>query len=79
MAKLVVHLKNGTNLEAPFEAWLVAMINVLPDNLQQELFRQVASLHGASIIPDKYIIGEDALGTIEIIERPRVDLKIMRH
>ena len=78
MAKLAIHLNNGTTLEAPFEAWLVALINTLPEPMQQELFRQVASLHGASIIPDKYLIGEDALGTIQIVEKPVIDLKIMR-
>ena len=74
MAKLAIHTKSGDTITAPFEAWTVALINSLPTNLQQEVFKRVAQLEGASLLPDKYLIGEDELGTVQIVERPVIDL-----
>jgi len=74
MAKLAIHTKSGDTITAPFEAWTVALINSLPTALQQEVFKRVAQLEGASLIPDKYLIGSDALGTVQIVERPVIDL-----
>lgn len=78
MAKLAIHTTNGNTITAPFEAWVVALINSLDPKTQQELFKRVASLHGASIIPDKYLIGEDELGTITMVEKPVIDLTALR-
>jgi hypothetical protein len=72
--KLAIHTKSGDTITAPFEAWAVALINALPVNLQQEVFKRVTQLDGASLIPDKYLIGEDELGTIQLVERPVIDL-----
>jgi len=76
MAKglLVIHTQNGNVITAPFEAWVVALINSLPTNIQQEIFKQVSQLDGASLIPDKYFIKEDELGTVIMVEKPVVDL-----
>ena len=74
MAKLAIHARSGDTITAPFEAWVVALINSLPPNLQQEVFKRVAQLEGASLVPDKYLIGEDELGTIQIVEKPVIDL-----
>ena len=74
MAILAIHTKSGHTIEAPFEAWLVGLINTLPEQMQHELFKQVSQLHGASLIPDKFLIGEDNLGTITIVEKPVIDL-----
>ena len=74
MAKLIIHTKSGNSIEAPFEAWVVAIINSLNTNTQQEIFLRVASLNGASVIPDKYLLGEDELGTIQIVEKPAFDI-----
>lgn len=74
MAKLAIHTHSGHTVSAPFEAWVVALINALPPALSQDVFRRVAQMDGASLIPDKYLIGEDALGTITMVERPTVDL-----
>jgi hypothetical protein len=74
MPKLTIHTKSGDTITAPFEAWAVALINSLPTNLQQEVFKRVSQLEGASLIPDKYLIGTDELGTIQIVERPVIDL-----
>lgn len=75
MAKLAIHTLNGSLLTAPFEAWAVALINSLPTGIQQEVFKRVSRLEGASLIPDKYLIGEDGLGTITMVENPVIDLK----
>jgi len=75
MAKLVIHTLNGNSIEAPFEAWVVALINSLPPPVQQEVFARVSQMQGASLIPDKYLIGTDELGTITMVERPVIDLK----
>lgn len=74
MPKLVIHTTNGNTITAPFEAWVVALINSLDSKTQQELFKRVSQLEGASLIPDKYLIGEDALGTITMVEKPVIDL-----
>ena len=74
MAKLIIHTLNGNVITAPFEAWVVALINSLPTNIQQEIFKQVSQLEGASLIPDKYFFKEDELGTITMVEKPTVDL-----
>lgn len=74
MAKLVIHTKNGNSIEAPFEAWCVAIINSVPAAIQQEIFLRVARLDGASIIPDKFTVFEDQLGTMQIVENPTIDL-----
>lgn len=74
MSKLVIHTRSGSTIEAPFEAWVVALINALPDELQQKVFACVAQLEGASLIPDKYLFREDELGRIQIVERPTIDL-----
>ena len=74
MAKLAIHARSGDTITAPFEEWVVALINSLPPNLQQEVFKRVAQLEGASLVPDKYLIGEDELGTIQIVEKPVIDL-----
>ena len=74
MAKLAIHTRSGDTITAPFEAWTVALINSLPANLQQEVFKRVSQLEGASLVPDKYLIGEDELGTIQLVERPVIDL-----
>ena len=74
MPKLAIHTRSGDTITAPFEAWTVALINSLPDALQHEVFKRVAQLEGASLIPEKYLIGEDELGTIHLVERPVIDL-----
>ena len=74
MAKLVIHTQNGSLITAPFEAWIVALINALPAKLQQDVFMRVSQLENASLIPDKYFFGEDELGTITMVERPQIDL-----
>lgn len=74
MAKLVIHTTSGNTIEAPFEAWVVALINALPPALQQDVFKRVVNMQGASLIPDKYFLGSDELGTITMVERPTIDL-----
>ena len=74
MPKLAIRTANGNLITAPFEAWVVALINALPPATQQDVFKRVAQLEGASLIPDKFLIGEDALGTITVVENPVVDL-----
>ena len=76
MAKglLVVHTQSGNVITAPFEAWVVALINSLPTNIQQEIFKQVSQLDGASLIPDKFLFKEDELGTTIMVEKPTIDL-----
>jgi hypothetical protein len=74
MAKLIIHTKSGSIITAPFEAWVVALINSLPEHLQQEVFKRVSQLEGASLIPDKYFLKEDELGTIHMVEKPTIDL-----
>jgi hypothetical protein len=74
MAKLVVHTQNGNVITAPFEAWVVALINSLPTNIQQEIFKRVSQLDGTSLIPDKFLISEDELGTTTFVEKPIIDL-----
>jgi hypothetical protein len=78
MAKLRIHTANGSNIEAPFEAWVVALINALPAPVQQDVFRRVALMDGASLLPDKYLIGTDELGTITMVENPVLDIKGFR-
>jgi len=74
MAKLIIHTRNGNLITAPFEAWIVALIDSLPEHLRQEVFKRVSQLEGASLIPDKFFLGEDELGTTTIVEKPIVDL-----
>ena len=74
MAKLAIHTRSGQTVTAPFEAWVVALINSLSPDLSRQVFTRVAQMDGASLIPDKYKFGEDALGTITMVERPTVDL-----
>ena len=74
MAKLVIHTQNGNVIIAPFEAWIVALIGSLPTNIQQEIFKRVSNLEGASLIPDKFLISEDELGTTTFVEKPIIDL-----
>ena len=74
MAKLVIHTKNGHAITAPFEAWVVALINALPENIQQDAFKRIAQMEGATLIPDKYLFREDDLGTIHMVEKPTIDL-----
>lgn len=75
MAKLVIHTLNGNSIAAPFEAWVVALINALPTPVQQDVFKRVAQMDGASLLPDKYLLGTDEHGTITMVERPVIDLK----
>ena len=74
MPVLVIHTNNGSTITAPLEAWLVALVNTLPEPRRQELYHRVAQMEGASLIPDKFKIVEDALGTITIVENPVIDL-----
>lgn len=74
MPKLVIHTRNGATITAPFEAWIVALIDSLPVEYQQEVFKRVCQLDGASLIPDKYFLSEDELGTVQIVENPLIDL-----
>ena len=74
MAKLAIHTRSGQTVTAPFEAWVVALINSLSPDLSRQVFTRVAQMDGASLLPDKYKFGEDALGTITMVERPTVDL-----
>ena len=74
MAKLIIHTQNGNVITAPFEAWVVALINSLPTNIQQEIFKRVSQLDGASLIPDKFLFKEDELGTVMMVEKPTIDL-----
>jgi hypothetical protein len=74
MPKLAIHTRNGSLITAPFEAWVVALIDALPEQIQQDIFKRVSRLEGASLIPDKFLIGEDDLGTTQIVERPLIDL-----
>lgn len=74
MAKLAICISNGNTIVAPFEAWLVAMLNSLTPLQQQLVYTQIQTLEEASLIPDKFKIGEDALGTITVVENPIVDL-----
>lgn len=41
MAKLVIRTINGNVIEAPMEAWIVALINNSPPNIQQDVFADV--------------------------------------
>ncbi len=75
MAQLAMHTQNGHTITAPFEAWIVAVINSLPAQLQQELFQRVAQMDGATLLPDKFLFREDELGTICMVERPVIDLQ----
>ena len=75
MPKLAIHTRSGDTITAPFEAWVVALINSLPPNLQGEVFKRVSQLEGASLMPDKYLFKEDELGTIQLVERPVIDLR----
>ena len=74
MAKLAIHTPSGHTIEAPLEMWVIAIIGALPREVAQQMLARVGQQDGASIIPDKYRLGEDALGTITIVERPTVDL-----
>ena len=74
MARLRIHTRNGNTIEAPFEAWIVALINTLGPDVQQELFKRVTSMQGASLIPDKFLIGCDELGTTTVVERPVISV-----
>jgi len=74
MAKLAIHTQSGSTITAPFEAWVVALVNALSPAVQQEVFRRVAIMEGASLIPDKFLFREDELGTIHMVERPVIDL-----
>lgn len=74
MAKLAIHTLNGSTITAPFEAWFVGLVNSLPPTLQQEVFKRVAQMDGATLLPDKFLFREDELGTIMMVERPVVDL-----
>jgi len=74
MAKLAIHTRSGQTVTAPFEAWVVALINSLSPDLSRQVFTRVAQMDGASLLPDKYKFGEDALGTITMVERPTIDL-----
>lgn len=74
MAKLAIHTNNGNVITAPFEAWVVALINSVPEHIQQEVFKRVSQLEGVSLIPDKYFFKEDELGTITMVEKPTIDL-----
>ena len=74
MAQLAIHTQNGNTITAPFEAWVVALINSLPPTLQQEVFGRVAQLQGATLLPDKFLFREDELGTVHMVERPIIDL-----
>jgi hypothetical protein len=78
MAKLAIHTTDGNTIEAPFEAWLVAIINSMSDAQRLDVYRKVSRLQGASFIPDKFKVGEDALGGITIVERPILDMKMMK-
>ena len=78
MAKLAIHTQNGHMITAPFEAWVVALINALPSPIQRNVFTRVSQLEGASLLPDKYLIGEDELGTITMVERPVLDITGLR-
>ena len=73
MAKLAVQTPSGHTVEAPLEIWVVAIIGVLPRDVAQQLLVRVGQQDGASVLPDKYLIGEDALGTITMVERPTID------
>jgi len=74
VAKLAIHTPSGHTIEAPLEMWVIAIIGALPREVAQQMLARVGQQDGASIIPDKYRLGEDALGTITIVERPTVDL-----
>jgi hypothetical protein len=73
MAKLCIRTPNGQVVEAPIEAWIVALIRTLDTATQHHVLAAVSQLDGASVIPDKYFFREDELGTIQIVERPLVD------
>ena len=74
MAILSIHTSSGHTINAPFEAWVVALINTLPPPLQNDLFTRIQQMDGASLIPDKFLFKEDALGTVHMVERPLIDL-----
>jgi hypothetical protein len=74
MATLVVHTQNGNVITAPFQAWVVSIINSLPTNIQQEIFKNISQMEGASLIPDKFLFKEDELGTTIMVEKPTIDL-----
>ena len=75
MAILSIHTRSGHQINAPFEAWVVALINALPPQLQNDLFARIQQMEGASLIPDKYLLTEDELGTVHMVERPVIDLR----
>lgn len=74
MTKLAIHTTSGDLITAPVEAWIVALIASIPPEIALRTFQNVARLDGASLIPDKFLVTEDALGTITVVERPVVDL-----
>lgn len=74
MARLVIRTQSGSTLEAPFEAWVVAVINSLPRDVQQAVFKRVATMEGATLIPDKFQFISDELGTATFVEKPVLDL-----
>ena len=74
MTKLAIHTASGDLITAPVEAWIVALIASLPSEVALRVFKNVARLDGASLIPDKFLVTTDALGTVEVVERPVIDL-----
>jgi hypothetical protein len=78
MPQLGVHLKSGDHIIAPVEAWIVAILNSLPDVIAADIFKRVSTMQGASLIPDKFKVGEDALGGITIVEKPVVDMNMLK-
>ena len=74
MAKLTYHTLSGHTISVPTEVWLAAIIGALPPEVMQRVLARVGAVNDMSIIPDKYLVGEDALGTITMVERPTVDL-----
>ena len=74
MPNLAIHTRSGHTVTAPFEAWVVAIVDSLPYAARQELLKRIATMQGASLISDRFQIGEDELGTITIVDRPTIDL-----
>lgn len=76
MAMLRINLKNGVAVTAPTEAWLVGLINALDPATAEKVAAYAARAQqmNASLLPDKYHMGEDALGSTFMVERPVIDL-----
>lgn len=80
MPILRIALKNGLAVQAPTEAWIVALVNALPPDqaAQVAAYASRAQQMGAAVLPEKYKVGEDELGSTFMQENPVIDLSGLR-